>query len=303
MIQYPEVHFVILNYNSSEDTIECLQHLEKITYPNFKVVIVDNASTDQSVMKLRPFCENHTLIESKRNLGYANGNNIGIKFALQESAAYICILNSDVEVEPDFLQPIIDMMGKDAKIGLCGPCICEYKEREKVQAMGANINLFTGLTQRKHKGKDYASIEMEAVEVDYLGGACFVAKAEVFHRVGFIPENYFLFFEETEFCLRVKRQRYKILCYTGSRVYHKGSATISKYGGLSYFLLNYNRIVFMRRNANAIHKAVFAVYLPIEGIGRILLRKEPVALFKHYIAGLRADKEHIDLDSVKGYLK
>ena len=106
----------------------------------------------------------------------------------------------------------------------------------------------------RNKGSLYSSINEKVIDVDYLGGACFVCKREVIEKIGLIPENYFLFYEETEFCLNAKRKGYSLKCITESKVYHKGAATISKYSGLSYYFLNRNRIVFMRRNANIFHK-------------------------------------------------
>ncbi len=123
---------------------------------------------------------------------------------LGNNAEYICILNNDTEVEPDFLNILMDRMVKDNKIGIIGPCICDFKEREKVQTMGADINLYTGLAQGKFKSRDYSEVSNSELKVDYLGGACFLVRKEVIEAVGLIPENYFLFYEETEFCLRTK---------------------------------------------------------------------------------------------------
>jgi GT2 family glycosyltransferase len=298
-----KVSIIILNFNSFQDTIECVKSIEKIDYVNYEVIIIDNNSKDGSYETLRRHFPQHILIKSDMNLGYANGNNIGIKYALDNNADYICVLNNDVEVESDFLTFIIEKMERDDEIGIAGPCICEYYDKDTIQAMGANINLFTGLAQAKYKGYSYGNMKKEAIEVDYLGGACFVARARVIKKIGAIPENYFLFFEETEFCLRAKQNGFKLLCLRDSRVYHKRSATISKYSGLSYYFLNRNRIIFMRRNARLAHIAVFALYIVLEAIGRILIRKEPIKLFKYFLEGLTADKDNIDTYKISEYVE
>jgi GT2 family glycosyltransferase len=299
----PEVYIVILNFNSGEDTVNCIKSLEKINYANFKIVVVDNASKDNSLDIIKNKCTFDKLIVSEENLGYANGNNIGIRYALENNAEYICILNNDTEVEPDFLNILMDRMVKDGRIGIIGPCICDFKEREKVQTMGADINLYTGLAQGKFKNYDYSRVGNMELKVDYLGGACFVVRKKVFETVGLIPENYFLFYEETEFCLRTKKAGFDIVSIGSSRIFHKRSATIAKFKGLSYFFLNRNRVVFVRRNASIIQKAVFSGYLVIETLGRIIIRKEPFTLFKFYLEGLKADKNNIDMDSIKAYVK
>jgi GT2 family glycosyltransferase len=251
---------------------------------------------------LRQQFPHYTLLVSKENLGYANGNNIGIKHALEQGAEYICILNNDVIVKQDFLEPLVKAFNDDNTIGMVGPCICEYSNRDIVQAIGANINLYRGLAMGQYEGYNYNEVNKKVCEVDYLGGACFVIKAEVFKDIGLIPENYFLFYEETEFCVNARKYGYKLVCILDSIVYHKRSATISKYSGLSYYFLNRNRIVFMRRNANTIQKIIFAVYIILEGIGRVILRREPVKLFKYYLEGLKADVNSIDMKKIYYYL-
>lgn len=303
MIMNPKVFIIILNFNSFEDTKECLISLQEIDYSNYEIVVVDNSSTDSSYEKLKKeFCE-YNIIKCNENLGYANGNNIGIKYALEKGADYVCILNNDVVVENNFLTKIIKIMEESKDIGLAGPCICNYEDKNIIQAMGANINLYSGLTQGKYKGYRYNDIPHRDALVDYLGGACFVCRKEVFEKIGLIPENYFLFFEETEFCYKAGKKGYKLLCVYESKIYHKGSSTISKYNGLSYYFLNRNRVVFIRRNANLLEKIIFSVYIFIEAIGRIIIRKEPFSLIKNIISGFKANVKNIDMEIVKSFVK
>ncbi|WP_010239491.1 glycosyltransferase family 2 protein [Clostridium arbusti] len=301
MSMSPKVSIVILNFNSFKDTKECLLSLQKLEYSNYEIIVVDNSSTDGSYEKLKKEFNTYNIIKSNENLGYANGNNIGIKYALENKADYICVLNNDVIVEDDFLDKIIKVMEDDKDIGLAGPCICKYHDKNIIQAMGANINLYNGLTQGKYKNYKYSDIPQKDIQVDYLGGACFVCRREVFEKIGFIPENYFLFFEETEFCYKASRRGYKLLCVYESKIYHKGSSTISKYSGLSYYFLNRNRVVFIRRNANFFEKCIFSIYIFIEAIARIILRREPLTLLKNIIHGFKADVKSIDMEMVKSF--
>lgn len=303
MNKFPSVYIIILNYNSYDETITCVKSLEKTLYSDYKIIIVDNNSEDNSVPAIKEAFPQHTLLVSEENLGYASGNNIGIKYSLMQGAEYVCILNNDVIVEKDFLNSMIELFQSDDNIGMVGPCICEYSQRNTIQAMGAHINLYRGLAMGLFKGAKYDTVGKNKLEVDYLGGACFVIKVEVFNNIGLIPEIYFLFYEETEFCLKAKQFGYKLICLPESRVYHKGSATISKYSGLSYYFLNRNRIVFMRRNADIFHKIIFALYITVETIGRIIIRKESFRLFKYYFQGLIADKDNMDSEKVEFFLK
>ncbi|MDF2882334.1 MAG: putative glycosyltransferase [Clostridiaceae bacterium] len=298
------LYVIILNFNSCSDTLQCIESLNEVDNENFNIIVVDNCSMDNSIEVLSSEAEKQDFVflRSSGNLGYANGNNIGIKYALQHEADYVCILNSDVKVHKNFLKPLLKLL-EDEQVGIVGPCICDYNKPDIVQAMGANINLYRGLAMGSYKGVPYKELKHKFYDVDYIGGACFICKREVFEKIGLIPENYFLFYEETEFCLKAKEKGYKLICASDSIVYHKGSATISKFVGLSYYFLNKNRIVFMRRNSNISEKIIFVPYLFIETIGRIIIRREPWKLFKYYIDGFKSDVNSMDTEKISFFTK
>lgn len=302
MLEYPKTAVIILNFNSYNQTIECIESVKNITYPNYEIIVVDNNSKDDSLQQIKGSFPDVILLKSRDNLGYASGNNLGIKYALEKNMEYICILNNDVAVDRNFLEPIIKTLMDDKNAAAAGPSICYYGQDDVIQAMGGNINLYTGLPTMKFKGKKLSQVKEDIVSVDYLGGACFVVKAEILKKIGLIPENYFLFYEETEFFLNIKRQGYKLISIRDSRVYHKVSGTISKYKGLSYFFLNRNRIIFVRRNARLYHKFIFFFYIILETIGRMILRGE-LSLFKYYYEGLKADKDKISKDEINKFIK
>jgi len=302
MKENPKVYIVILNYNSHEDTIECVKKCRNITYKNYTIIVVDNNSTDDSFNIIKGELKDIRLLKSHINNGYGYGNNIGIKAALIEGAEYICILNSDVVVEADFLEPLLEAFQKEDKLGIVGPCVCEYEDKERIQSNGSSLNPYLGLARSINKGELYSNINKDSTLVDYIGGACLLFKSEILTKIGFIPENYFLFFEETEFCYRAKKHGYRCKCIMTSRVYHKGSSTIAQYKGLGYYLLHKNRIVFMKRNGSLLQKIVFSLYIPVETVGRILMRRDPLSLISFYIKGIFSDSETIDKESIKAYM-
>ena len=132
MDKQPLVYIIVLNYKGIDDTIECLESIKKISYNNYRVIIVDNYSCDGSEEKTRNSYPEYTIIQTGKNLGYAGGNNIGIKHALDRDAQYICILNNDVIVENDFLETVIIKLEKNPDWGIAGPKVCEYYDREKI---------------------------------------------------------------------------------------------------------------------------------------------------------------------------
>src|SRR4030042_2187559 len=137
----PKVSIIILNWNGLEDTIECLNSLKKITYPNYKVILVDNGSKGNDARVLREkFGDYIHLIENDRNYGYAKGVNIGIRYALANSASeYILLLNNDTVVAPDFLNQLVKLAESDSSVGIVGPKTYYYGSSSRLESIGARL--------------------------------------------------------------------------------------------------------------------------------------------------------------------
>ena len=263
------VYIVILNYKNREDTIVCLESLRKITYRNYYMVVVDNDSQDGSYEYLKEHEKDCYVIQSGENRGYAAGNNIGMRYALEQGADYVCILNNDVVVEPDFLTVLIQYMESAPGTGMAGPVVYEFNEREKIQSAGFSITVRTGSTTPLMQGKNKSDPKIRsniqknsATFCDGLSGTCLLVRKEVLEKAGLIPECYFLFFEEMEWCLRVQKAGYKLATLFNTGVYHKGSASIKTTGTLSRYYMARNRVLFVRRNGTL---SDYLIFLAIEG--------------------------------------
>ena len=127
--KYSKVTIILLNWNGKEDTIECLESLKHITYPNYEILLVDNGSTDGSVECFRERYPGMEIIENGENLGFAEGNNVGIRRAMDEGADYVLLLNNDTVVDPEFLGELVKVGESDPKIGIVGPKICYYNNK------------------------------------------------------------------------------------------------------------------------------------------------------------------------------
>lgn len=261
------VYIIILNYKNLEDTLMCLESLRKITYSNYRIIVVDNDSRDGSYEYLKEHAKGCHVMQSGENRGYAAGNNIGIRYALEQEADYICILNNDVEVEPDFLTVLIKYMEDTPGVGMAGPAVYEFNEREKIQSAGFSITVRTGSTNPLQHGAEKRAVEgKRATYCDGLSGTCLLVRKEVLEKAGLIPECYFLFFEEMEWCLNVRSKGYKLATVFGTGVYHKGSASIKKTGTLSRYYMARNRVLFVRRNGSVLDLVTF---LLTEGVGYV----------------------------------
>jgi hypothetical protein len=201
----PLVYLIILNYKGYRDTCECVDNLLQQDYGNYKILIVDNDSQDESYEKLKVHYPELEILPTGKNLGYAGGNNIGIRKALEAGAEYVGVLNNDIKAEPDMVTQIVRAMEANVKLAMAGPAICEW-DSDIIQSAGAKLSFYTANSILYHKGENYRDLDKEKpIASHYLGGAALFVRTSVLEQIGLIPECYFLFFEETEWCVKANR--------------------------------------------------------------------------------------------------
>ncbi|WP_164508064.1 glycosyltransferase family 2 protein [Lapidilactobacillus wuchangensis] len=289
----PKVAIIVLNYNNYSDTIECIKNIRKVNYSNYEIVVVDNHSTDNSRKHLEvALFANEVFLQASTNRGYAAGNNIGIKYALMNDADYLCILNNDVEVDPDFLTVLVDALEKNSQIGVAGPKICDFKNRREVQSAGAMVNMNYGRATDLYKGEDIDKISQSVISCDYVGGACMMIRASLVQSVGYIPENYFLFYEENEWCAKFKKHGYQIACITKATIWHKGSHTINQISGLSEYFMYRNLVIFVRRNGNLKNRLIFKLYFTAFCLKALLTKRNGKRFFSYFYDGLTGNNRY-----------
>ena len=243
-MNYPKVSIIILNWNGLKYTIKCLESLRKITYPNYEVIIIDNGSSgnDPDVLEER-YKDYIRVIRNKENLGFAGGNNVGIRRVLEEGkSSYVLLLNNDTTVEPNFLDELIKTGKEDEKTGVVGGKIHYYDKPDKIWYGGGRINLLTSRTP--HEVEDF----FEVKSVNFITGCLMLIKTKVFKEVGLLNEDYFLTVEDWDFSYRVK-EKYNIKITPHAIIYHKVS--VSTGGEKSPFNMYYchrNRWIFINKN-------------------------------------------------------
>lgn len=213
----PTVSIIVLNWNGKGFLKDCLDSLKKVTYPNLEVIIVDNNSTDGSQAFIKKQYPTFTLIENKKNYGFAKGNNIGWKVAHGD---YVLFLNNDTVVTPDFLQPLLADFKKNPKIGCLQPQMRVMKEKKLLDSVGSFMT-FTGFLY--HFGfRKNCSLETynRQREIFSAKGACIIFPRGVLQKVGVFDEDFFIFFEETDLCFRVWLAGYTVVYEPKSVIYH-----------------------------------------------------------------------------------
>jgi len=270
-VNYPKVSIIVLNWNGLEDTIECLESLKKITYPNYEVIVVDNGSEGNDAQALQEkFGDYIYMIKNNRNYGYTGGNNIGIKYVLAHSQPdYLLILNNDVVVAPDFLNHLVEAIDADASIGIAGPKVYYYDFPNRIQSAGAKINMRKGhIHSIGIKQVDVGQYDAQQ-EVGYIAGCCLLVKNEVIQKVGLFDESYFCYWDEVDYCVRATRSGYKVVYIPKGKIWHKlpmklkiwtKTPTRSKAIDLPSYYTAKNNFKFMRMYATRWQYCSFLVY-------------------------------------------
>lgn len=283
------ITIVVLNYNNAQDTLECVHSLKQ-NLPSdamVEIVIVDNASTDDSYNEISQDLSGEvTLIRAKENAGYAAGNNIGIRYALKKGDGYICILNNDTIIDSDFLSPCIKALKKDRKVAFVSPSIIDYSSG-KLQQTGMDIRLFRAKSIPLNRNMFPDECIGRHIRCDMVGGCCMIFHTTLVRKIGLIPEYYFMYFEETDWCWRAKKKNYDCMCVTDARIIHKGQSTVKEYHTLAFYLFERNRIVFAKHCMGRLQFLIFLGFDLVKSIYRGILDKQHLLKYvKWHMDGL-----------------
>jgi len=236
------VAIVILNWNQYEDTAECLQSLRRVQAPTFDVFLVDNGSTDGSAERLIAEFPEVYFVRNTENFGYAKGNNIGIRKALEYRADYILLLNNDTVVRDNFLAELVNVADREPAAGILGAKVVYYDRPDLLWALGGSLKRPFGRIHMSGRDKPASDVSTGVREFDHVPGATMFVRSEVFRRNGLLDEDYFLNWEDAEFCIRVKRSGWRILAVPDSIVLHKVSRATA--GKLAMYFGQRNRLLF-----------------------------------------------------------
>ncbi len=262
------VSIIAVNYNSDEVTAAMIRSLRKATYPNFEIIIVDNASErDPAYLKER-FPEIR-YIRSEQNLGFAGGNNLGIQ---QARGKYFLLLNNDTEVDPGFLEPLVDVMESDPAVGCVSAKLLYYDQPGIIQYAGnRGLNPYTGQAfGRGSLEKDQGQYD-DIWPIKIAHGAAMMFSREVLNKVGPMADLYFLYYEEVDYCKRIEEAGYKLFYVGTSTVYHKESISTGKNSPLKEYYMTRNRMLYIRRNLRGLQGIASRLFFLLLAVPKGLL--------------------------------
>lgn len=248
-MRYPKIFVIILNYNGKKDTLECIASLKKSSFLDFQLLIIDNGSTDGSVESLRKYDPKIPILEMKQNLGFAGGNNEGISWALSKGAEWIFLLNNDTIVDPDCLKKFIEATQKKPEVKIFGAKIYSHQNPWIIDHLGGYFDLEKAecFSYAKNEKEDHVSFEtMQAV--DYVCGASIWIHKKVFQEIGLLESDFFLFWEETDFCFRAKRKGFEVWTAPQAKVFHKISSSFTGGKTHTHYFWWRSRLLWLSRN-------------------------------------------------------
>jgi len=251
---YPLVTIITVVYGQLEVTVDMLESLLHISYPNIEIIVVDNASPNCNIKILKEKFPTIDLIENQQNLGFAGANNIGIQKA---KGKYVLLLNNDTIVDQSFLEPLVEKLELNSQIGAVSPKIRFFSAPDTIQ--------YVGMTQMNpysisNKSIGYCTKDIGQYEQDkktyFAHGAAMMVRMDVIKEIGLMTDIYFLYYEELDWGLRICNAGYEIHYVHNSLIYHKESITTGVLSPLKIYYLNRSRLIYMRRN---IHGLIFFV--------------------------------------------
>ena len=261
------VNLFVLNWNGRDLTLDCLSSLEKITYPNVKVYIIDNGSSDNSVTAIRNQFPDYEIIELPENYGFARGNNAGFELVKQK-ADYTIFLNNDTIVDPNFVEPLINAMESNSTVKQSTPKIFYADNLDYIWFGGGKVSLWAGWI--RHLGirqKDSMQFSFDR-NVDYATGCCVCMRTVDFESIGMFDESFLMYGEDVDLSLRFRKQGGQILFVPESKIWHKVSSSI----GTQFSIRKWKRknIGKMKLVTKHVHPAQLPIVMPLAILVSIL---------------------------------
>ncbi len=237
------VHIILLNWNGWRDTAQCISSLADLHSAAARIVVVDNGSTNDSVNRLKALYPKLDILETGRNLGFAAGCNVGIRHALEDGTDYVWLLNNDTTVGPNALRALIEKAESDVRLGAVGSAIYSMSEPNTLQAWGGGyVNFWLGRSRH--------FIEpVPDQDLDFITGASIFLRRSALLTPGLLDEGFFMYWEDADYCFRLRKAGWKLGVAADSRIWHKESASVGKASACMDAYFNSSAARFFRKHA------------------------------------------------------
>jgi GT2 family glycosyltransferase len=281
------VSIITVNYNQTAVTCEFLESVKKLTYSNYEVIVVDNASLNNPKNQILNTLPTTKVIISKTNLGFSGGNNLGINVSKGD---FLFFVNNDTVMTPTIIEDLLQAFREIPNLGLVSPMIHYFGSKPIIQFAGfTKINSCTArnstIGQFEIDSRQYNSLK----PTPYAHGAAMMVTREVIVKVGLMPELFFLYYEELDWSEQIKKAGFEIYFQPKALIYHKESVSVGEFSPLKTYYLTRNRILFMRRNSKWIHLICFYMFFTLFTIPKnifMFIIKLQFAQIKAFLKGI-----------------
>lgn len=276
-MQSPPVSIIVLNWNGKSDTLECLDSLRRDLYPNKKILVVDNGSTDDSVARIKESFPEIEIIETGENLGFTGGNNVGIEHCLS-SCDYVYLLNNDTVSEPEALSELVEAAQSAPEFGVLTPLIFYYDRPDEPWFCGSSLRLDKGIAV--HDNSQIPQISDGTTELLWASGCALLVRADLMKQLKGFDSRYFLNWEDVDLSLRARALGSRIGIVPSARIQHKVSRSFQgiSHVGLYYYVRN-NLLLVRTHNAKHFRKAACHIlFSRLRDNFRDLRKRRPNAL-------------------------
>lgn len=276
MAELPRVAVIVLNWNGTDDTVECLESLRRLDYPNAEIVLVDNGSRPPAAEELGRRFPDVTCLQLPENLGYSGGNNAGIRYALEEGHDYLWILNNDTVVRPESLRAAVEMAESDPRIGVVGVKILAMEDPQRVWVAYGQVTYRQSLVRLiGYFWLDDGRFD-EPCDVEWVPGTAMLLSRRAVETLGGFDDDFFAYHEDVDWCTMAREKGFRIVFAPGAVIYHKGH---SSSGGRRYvsprqYLAGRNMVLYVRKHGSTGQRLKFAAFvlgtLPLQFLRRLV---------------------------------
>jgi GT2 family glycosyltransferase len=266
-----KVSIITVNFNQPELTLGLLKSLHNhADYNPYEIIVVDNGSTQDHITDWSSIYGSAKYIRSEKNLGFAGGNNLGIREATGE---YLFLINNDTEVTNGLIKKLVKILDDNPEAGVVSPKIRYFDQPDIIQYAGfTDMNFNTGRNRCIGQfEKDNGQYDQLTGPTGYAHGAAMMIRREAINKAGLMPENFFLYYEEMDWCEKIKRSGYQIWIEPKALIFHKESASVGQNSPLKEYYMTRSRLLFIRRNAPSLSKILFSFHFILLIMPRNLL--------------------------------
>jgi len=245
----PLVYIIIVNWNRWQDTLDCIASCQKLVYDNAHMIVIDNGSSDDSEKILRSRLPDIEVIQSGSNLGFAGGNNIGIRLALKRGAQYIWLLNNDTVVDSSALGALVEPAEQDSDVGIVGSKIFYFSTPRRLWFAGGFWKFGRVQIMIRGEGEEDNALYNSIVPVDFVTGCSLLIRSETIRDIGLLEEKYFLYWEDIDWNARAVKKGWKILYTPHSTLWHKVSSSFHPMTDEQAYYYLRSKLLFYERHA------------------------------------------------------